>query len=80
MGNGGGVVFLTWAPVKKATTYYVERATSIEAPDWQTAGSSTKAKLRLNGLVSGTRYWFRVRGIGTRGPGVWSNPISRIAP
>jgi len=32
------------------------------------------------GLTSGTRYWFRVAGVGTAGQGAWSDPATKVAP
>jgi hypothetical protein len=32
------------------------------------------------GLTSGQRVWLRVRGIGSNGPGAWSDPATKIVP
>jgi|GEM_PF-3422153 len=50
---------------------------------WRPAGESgtvTKSKMRVTGLVSGTRYEFQACGINGKGKGGWSDPAFRIAP
>jgi hypothetical protein len=47
--------------------------------DWRHAMSSlTAAHILLEGLIPGQAYWVRVRGIGTAGAGVWTEPVNLI--
>ena len=36
---------------------------------------STKAKAYVDGLTSGTRYWFRVAAVSAAGQGAWSEAV-----
>jgi len=40
--------------------------------------SLTTAHILLEGLIPGQAYWVRVRGIGSAGAGVWTDPINLI--
>jgi hypothetical protein len=40
----------------------------------------TATSWKLEDLTSGQRVWVRVRGIGSKGAGPWSDPASRIVP
>ena len=48
--------------------------------DWSAQRLSTKAKLALGGLQSGTRYESRVAAIGAAGQSAWSDPVPMFAP
>ncbi len=51
---------------------------AIEA-NWRHAMSSlTAAHILLEGLMPGQAYWVRVRGIGSAGAGVWTEPVNLI--
>ena len=44
----------------------IEKSTDpITATSWQKVGFSTKSKFMVAGLISGTKYWFRVAAIRT---------------
>jgi hypothetical protein len=80
-GDADGEIDLFWEPVASAKSYQIERSTDPNgAAGWTHAGATTKAKATMNGLTSGTRYWFRVAAVGTAGQGGWSDPASKIAP
>jgi hypothetical protein len=40
----------------------------------------TQAHHRVTGLVSGQKYWFRVRANGVKGTGPAGDPVCRMAP
>jgi len=47
--------------------------------NWRHAMSSlTATHILLEGLTPGQAYWVRVRGIGTAGAGVWTEPVNLI--
>ena len=47
--------------------------------NWRHAMTSlTAAHILLEGLIPGQAYWVRVRGIGTAGAGVWTEPVNLI--
>ena len=81
-GDGDGMLDLHWNPVKRGlNSYVVERTTDPAGQTgWGSADTVTKSSFKLSGLVSGTRYWFRVRAIGSAGPGPWSDPATKVAP
>lgn len=80
-GDAEGRVNLRWSPVKGAKTYEVQTCPDpITAAGWKAAGLSTKASLVIEGLPSGSRCWFRVRAIGSAGPGPWSDPCVKTVP
>lgn len=76
-----GRIILRWASVKGAKTYEVQTCPDpITADGWTGVGLPTKATLTVDGLPSGGRCWFRVRAIGSAGPGPWSDPCVKTVP
>jgi len=79
--NGGaGSVKLKWKTVRGNKGYIVEIAPDAPTPVWGPAGGSSKARAEVNGLTSGTKYWFRVCAIGSNGLSPWSALVSKFAP
>jgi hypothetical protein len=80
-GDHDGEIDLSWNAVKGAKSYVIERS-----PDPPTASSwvhqtvSSKSSTSVTGLVSGTRYWFRVAAVSSGGQGGFSDPATKIAP
>ena len=75
-----GTVAIRWKPVHGARSYVIEFAAATGSPTaWLQLAITSKAKLVSNGLISGTRYWFRVAAVGSAGHGPWSDPVQRIA-
>ena len=80
-GDPANALTLKWKPVRGARSYVIEFAAGSESPTaWLQLAITSKAKHVANGLVSGTRYWFRVAAVGSSGPGPWSDSVHRIAP
>jgi hypothetical protein len=78
--DSSGAVNLNWAKVRGAKSYIVERATDAGTLVWGSPATTTKSKIEVAGLNSGTKYWFRVAGIGSVGQGPWSSETSKFAP
>jgi len=80
-GNHDGEIVLTWEKVKGAKSYVIERNSDPPvATSWTHAGVSLKSSAKVNNLVSGTRYWFRVAAVTSGGQSGWSDPATKIAP
>jgi hypothetical protein len=80
-GDHDGTLDLSWDRVPGATGYEVYQSTDVAQPaGWTFACSCSRSGATVEGLASGTRYWFRVRAVGAAGPGPWSDPATRIAP
>ena len=47
---------------------------------YHTAKQTSASSTTLTGLTSGSRIWVRVRAIGTKGEGPWSDPATKIVP
>lgn len=80
-GKHDSEIDLSWDPVSGAKSYIIEM--SLDPPtatSWTHAGVSTKASKTISGLISGTRYWFRVAAVGSSGQSGWSDPATKIAP
>lgn len=80
-GDHDGEIDLSWDKLAGSKSYVIER--SADPPtetSWTHAGVSTRSAFTVSGLVSGTRYWFRVAAINANGQSGWSDPAMKIAP
>lgn len=76
-----GNMGLKWPRVAGAASYIVERALDGSGPlDYISVATPTNTKVTVNTMTSGSRYWFRVAAVGAAGPGMWTLPVSKIAP
>ena len=68
-------------PEELAYTHDVQLTTvdPVNGP-WTTVLTPTASVFKLTGLTSGQRVWVRVRGVGSQGPGPWSDPFTKIVP
>jgi hypothetical protein len=79
VGDNDGELDGGWDKLKGAGSYVIQIATGT--PDvFSFAASSTKSSVTISGLVSGTKYWIRVQGVGSAGPGPFSDPAYKVAP
>ena len=80
-GDHDGEVDLHWNRVKGAKSYVTQHtATPTEAASWNHPAISTKSSINITGLATGTKYYFRVAGIGAAGQGAWSEIATKVAP
>ena len=80
-GDTPGTVDGTHDPEDNSTNYEWQIATvdPIAGP-WTTVKHETVSSTTLAGLTSGQRIWVRVRGLGSKGDGPWSDPATKIVP
>jgi Fibronectin type III domain len=80
-GDSDGEIDTSWNSVAGAQSYVVEQ--SLQAPpaaNWTHVQTTIKSSHTVTGLVSGTRYYFRVAAISAGGQSGWSDISTRIAP
>ncbi|MBI4945030.1 MAG: fibronectin type III domain-containing protein [Bacteroidetes bacterium] len=77
-GNPGEVKLSTLSSNRATFVFQMTTSPSTES-SWATIGQSTRAKLVKSGLVSGTRYYFRVAMIDKNGQNPWSDVKNIIA-
>lgn len=80
-GEHEGEIDLNWDRVRGAKSYVIERSGDPPtATSWAHEAVALKSSATVNGLTSGTRYWFRVAAVMSGGQSGWSDPATKIAP
>jgi len=80
-GDREGEIDLAWDRVKGAKSYVLERSPDPPmATSWAQEAIVTRSSATVSGLVSGTRYWFRVAAVTSAGQSGWSDPTLKMAP
>jgi len=75
-----GEIDLQWNSVDGARSYEIERSADPPTTEsWEHETVSTRSSASIQGLTSGTKYWFRVASIGAQGQSGWSDPALKIA-
>jgi hypothetical protein len=72
LGPLDGTIVVRFNAVRGRKLYKLECAESADGP-WTLSYEGTRASATCSGLVSGKEYFFRVRAVGTAGPGAWSD-------
>ncbi len=79
-GDEEGEVDLVWDPVRGADGYEVTTSSDMAgAGPWVQAAVTSESGVTVKGLNPGRRYWFRVRAVGKKGEGDWSDPVTKYA-
>ena len=77
----GGEIELRCDTVKGASSYEWEcRLHDTPNAPWTTIKTSTATKILVTALTPGVLYGFRVRAVGSAGPGAWSDEATGRAP
>jgi len=81
VGDHDGEIDLSWDTVRGARSYVIQQSPDPPSePTWIHSDISTRSRATVEGLTSGTRYWFRVAAVTASGQSPWSNPVAKIAP
>ena len=66
--------------VHAADGYEVQYATDITGDGpWKPCAVATESRITVKDLDPHCRYWFRVRAIGEKGKGDWSDPVTKYS-
>jgi hypothetical protein len=79
MGDTGEIDTM-WESEPQAVSTTVKYKEHLAAGDYTTAGSTTKSKMTIPGLISGKTYAFLAQFLGTDGVGPWSDETVKMAP
>jgi len=67
-----GEVRLKWKRTVRRCSFQIEYRRDDEPDNWVFTDTSLRQTCRLEGLVSGVKYWFRVRACNAHGASAWS--------
>lgn len=79
MGDDAGEIDLQWDAIYGAVSYIVECREYNPATGWSQIKLLKQSKFTVTGLVSGKHYAFRVRALGPKGEGPWSDEAVKMA-
>jgi hypothetical protein len=72
-----GVVQVMCDAVSRASAYELQYTQEPNAGPWSDGGTFASTRgIGISGLTRGKDYWARVRAVGTKGPGSWSDPAT----
>ncbi len=81
-GEVSGLIILRCVAVKGAGSYETQLCTGDETVEanWHTVAQTKGCRrIEITGLTAGTIYKFRIRAIGSKGPGAWAESASIMA-
>jgi hypothetical protein len=80
IGDLEGHLDLSWDKVRGAKSYVIQAcADPINPANWAHKSVSTASSHTVNGMLAGTKWWFRVAAVGAAGQGPWSDVACKMA-
>lgn len=81
-GDEVGQLDVQWDPVSGVRVYKLQIGTDPTgpSPDWTDKAMVTKSKCSLKSLPTATKVWVRVKAIGAKDEGAWSDPAVKTVP
>lgn len=79
MGDLEGEIDLQWDAIYGSVSYIIECREYNPATSWSQIKILKQSKFTVTGLVSGKTYAFRVRALGPKGEGPWSDEAVKMA-
>lgn len=79
MGDQSGEIDLLWDAIYGARSYIIECREYSPPTGWSQVKFLNQSKFTVTGLTSGKTYAFRVRALGPKGEGPWSDEAVRMA-
>lgn len=80
-GDNEGSLDAAWDRDPAAKSYEIQISVDpMSSSSWKFQQVSGRSSATINGLISGTKTWARVRSIGGSGPGPWSDPAVKTVP
>ncbi|MEQ1751656.1 MAG: fibronectin type III domain-containing protein [Prosthecobacter sp.] len=79
MGDDAGEIDLQWDAIYGAVSYVIECREYNPATGWSQIKLIKQSKFTVTGLTSGKTYAFRVRALGPKGEGPWSDEAVKMA-
>ena len=79
MGDQSGEIDLQWDAIYGASSYVIECREYSPPTGWSQVKFLNQSKFTVTGLTSGKTYAFRVRALGPKGEGPWSDEAVKMA-
>ena len=80
IGAQPGEIKLMWDRLRGADGYEVECTTGLAGDGpWEQCAVANESYVTVKNLNPHCRYWFRVRAVGEKGKGDWSDPVTKYS-
>jgi len=80
-GDKSGEIHLIWDPCCQASSYIVQKSTSVNKPyKWAYEDVISSNNYTVTNLKSSKNYLFRIAAVSLKGKSSWSLPVKKKAP